>query len=369
MERPILASMDIEAMRHNLTRIRELAPQTKVWSVIKANAYGHGFDAALKGLSLTDGFALLDIQDARYLRENGWKGPILLLEGLFSADDLKLAFTLDCTLVVHTESQVAALEAFDLTQHQAKARPIYLKMNTGMNRLGFSPSDYRLMYHRLHAAGYAMHHMTHFANADRIDCLPSVGSQDDLFNEAITDLPGDTSTANSGAILWHRTVLGDWVRPGIMLYGASPSGSFADIAHANLKPVMRLSSEIISIQMVKKGEKIGYGGRFTAPEEMRIGIVACGYADGYPRSAPDGTPVWVAEGGDNSKGVICPLAGQVSMDMLTIDLRAAPLANIGSKVELWGNHVPVDDVAQRAGTIGYELLCALAPRVPIQISA
>ncbi len=369
MERPILASMDIDAMRHNLTRIRELAPQTKVWSVIKANAYGHGFAAALKGLALTDGFALLDIQDAGYLRENGWKGPILLLEGIFSAADLNLAFTLDCTLVVHTESQVAALEAFDLTQHQAQARPIYLKMNTGMNRLGFSPSDYRLMYHRLHATGYAMHHMTHFANADRVDCLPSVGAQYDLFNEAITDLPGETSTANSGAILWHRTVLGDWVRPGIMLYGASPSGSFADIAHANLKPVMRLSSEIISIQMVKKGEKIGYGGRFTAPEEMRIGIVACGYADGYPRSAPDGTPVWVADGRDNTKGVICPLAGQVSMDMLTIDLRAASLANIGSKVELWGNHVPVDDVAQRVGTIGYELLCALAPRVPIQISA
>ncbi|MCE7506915.1 alanine racemase [Polynucleobacter sp. IMCC30063] len=367
MGRPILATMDTHALRHNLTRVRELAPQTWVWSVVKADAYGHGFAAAVQGLSLTDGFALLDLQDARHLREMGWQGPILLLEGVFSVADLRLAFTLDCTLVVHTESQVAALEAFDLTQHQAKPRPIYLKMNTGMNRLGFNTNDYRMMYHRLHAAGYHVHHMTHFANADRVDCLPSVGAQYDLFNETITGLAGDTSTANSGAILWHRTALGNWVRPGIMLYGASPTGRYADIAHAQLQPVMRLSSEIISIQTVKKGARIGYGGRYTAPENMRIGVIACGYADGYPRSAVDGTPVWVADADDTGKGVICPLAGQVSMDMLTIDLRAAPQAHIGSVVELWGHEVPVDEVAQKAGTIGYELLCALAPRVPVQV--
>jgi len=354
MERPILASIDTKALRHNLTRVRELAPTAKVWAVVKANAYGHGF-------------ALLDLQDARLLRENGWQGPILLLEGVFSATDLKLAFELNCCLVVHTESQVSALEALDLKPHQTKPRQIYLKMNTGMNRLGFNPSNYREMFHRLHAAAYSVSHMTHFANADQVDCLPSVGAQDDLFKATIAGISANTSTANSGTILWHRTALGDWVRPGIMLYGASPSGRYADIAHANLQPVMHLRSQIIGIQALKKGDRVGYGGRYQAPEAMRIGIVAGGYADGYPRSAPDGTPVWVADANSDGNGVICPTVGQVSMDMLTIDLRNAPQAKIGSLVELWGTHVPVDDVAQMAGTIGYELLCALAPRVPKQV--
>ena len=367
MERPILASIDTKALRHNLTRVRELAPTAKVWAVIKANAYGHGFAAVIDGLASADGFALLDLQDARLLRENGWQGPILLLEGVFSATDLKLAFELNCCLVVHTESQVSALEALDLKPHQTKPRQIYLKMNTGMNRLGFNPSNYREMFHRLHAATYKVSHMTHFANADRVDCLPSVGSQDDLFKATIAGIPANTSTANSGAILWHRTALGDWVRPGIMLYGASPSGRYADIAHAHLQPVMHLRSQIIGVQALKKGDRVGYGGRYQAPEAMRIGVVACGYADGYPRSAPDGTPVWVADSDSTGSGVICPSVGQVSMDMLTIDLRNAPWAKIGSLVELWGAHVPVDDVAQMAGTIGYELLCALAPRVPKQV--
>ncbi len=362
INRPILASIHTAAFQHNLNRVRELAPESKIWSVIKARAYGHCFDAALKGLASTDGFALLDIQDAAWLRERGWEGRILLLEGFFHENELSLAEDLACDLVVHCDAQVEWLERFKGKNH--KLFNVFLKMNTGMNRLGIKPEAYRTSFHRLHTAGYHMHHMTHFANADQVDRLPSVGAQQELFNETIAGLPGSTSLANSAAILWHRNALGDWVRPGIMLYGASPTGLYADIEHANLQAVMQLHSEIIDIQELQKGDRIGYGGRYEAPDAMRIGIVACGYADGYPRHAKDGTPVWVTSG---DSGVICPLVGRVSMDMLTIDLRNAPDAKIGSTVQLWGDKVPVDDVAQMSDTIGYELLCAVAPRVPVAI--
>jgi alanine racemase len=240
-------------------------------------------------------------------------------------------------------------------------------MNTGMNRLGFKPDAYRLAFHRLHSAGFHMHHMTHFANADQVGKEPTVDFQQEVFDRTIVGLDGATSLANSAAILWHRNSLGDWVRPGIMLYGASPTGQYSDIEHAHLKAVMQLSSEIIDIQELEKGDHIGYGGRYEAPEAMRIGIVACGYADGYPRQARDGTPVWVNGAGIDGAGLICPIVGRVSMDMLTIDLRNAPKAQIGSTVELWGDKIPVDDVAKHSDTIGYELLCAVAPRVPVAI--
>jgi len=363
INRPILASIDTAAFQHNLNRVRELAPESKIWSVIKARAYGHCFEAALKGLASTDGFALLDIQDAAWLREHGWQGRILLLEGLFHENELSRAEDLACDLVVHCDAQVVWLERFQGKNH--KPLSVFLKMNTGMNRLGFKPDVYRTVFHRLHAAGYHMHHMTHFANADQVDQLPSVGGQQELFNETIAGLGGATSLANSAAILWHRNALGDWVRPGIMLYGASPTGLHTDIEHANLRAVMQLHSEIIDIQDLQKGDRIGYGGRYEAPNAMRIGIVACGYADGYPRHAKDGTPVWVSNHHD---GVICPLVGRVSMDMLAIDLSNAPEAGIGSVVQLWGDKVPVDEVAQMSGTIGYELLCAVAPRVPVAIN-
>jgi alanine racemase len=212
-----------------------------------------------------------------------------------------------------------------------------------------------------------MHHMTHFANADQIAAHPTVGAQLEVFDKTIEGLDAGTSLANSAAILWHRNALGDWVRPGVMLYGASPTGSYADIEHAHLMAVMQLHSEIIDIQELKAGDSVGYGGRFIAPEAMRIGVVACGYADGYPRHAKDGTPVWVSNSIDSEEGVICPIVGRVSMDMLTVDLRNVPGAVIGSVVELWGDRVPVDTVAQCSETIGYELICALAPRVPVAI--
>ncbi|WP_407070229.1 alanine racemase [Polynucleobacter sinensis] len=365
INRPILASVHTEAFRHNLNRIRELAPESKIWSVVKAKAYGHTLEAAFKGLESTDGFALLDIADAQWLRDHGWAGRILLLEGLFHPDELETAVKLNCDLVVHSEKQVEWLQSHQ--NYPGHPLNIFLKLNSGMNRLGFRPEQYREAFHRLHAARYHMHHMTHFANADQVDRLPTVGEQFECFEKAIDGLQAPTSLANSAAILWHRNMLGDWVRPGIMLYGVSPTGSFADIVRSDLQAVMELRSEIIDIQHLKKGEHVGYGGRYEAPEDMRIGVIACGYADGYPRHAKDGTPVWVASAGPDGDDVICPIVGQVSMDMLTIDLRGAPNANIGSLVELWGGEVPVDDVAQMSGTIGYELICALAPRVPVVI--
>lgn len=362
INRPILASIHTEAFRHNLSRVRELAPESKIWSVIKSRAYGHSFEAALQGLDSSDGFALLNMQNAVRLRESGWQGRILLLEGLFHEKELPLAEKLACDLVVHCESQVRWLEEY-------KARKpfnVFLKMNSGMNRLGFRPDAYRIAFHRLHSIGCKMHHMTHFANADQIDRQPTVDEQLEVFNETIGGLEAPTSLANSAAILWHRNALGDWIRPGIMLYGASPTGLYADIEHANLKAVMHLHSEIIDIQEMQQGDRVGYGGRYTAPENMRIGVIACGYADGYPRHAKDGTPVWVSDGSSN-EGVVCPIAGRVSMDMITIDLRNAPYAKIGSRVELWGDKIPIDDVAQKSETIGYELMCAVAPRVPVVI--
>jgi alanine racemase len=365
INRPIVATIHTDAFRHNLGRIRELAPESKIWSVVKAKAYGHSLEAAFKGLESTDGFALLDIADAEWLRSHGWEGRILLLEGLFSQQELELVMKLQCDLVVHSEKQVVWLESFE----NRLDRPInvFLKLNSGMNRLGFRPDQYRTAFHRLHAAGYHLHHMTHFANADQVERSPSVGEQMECFNKTIEGLEAPSSLANSAAILWHRNALGDWVRPGILLYGVSPTGVHADIIRSEFQAVMSLRSEIIDIQNLKKGDHVGYGGRYEAPEDMRIGVIAGGYADGYPRHAEDGTPVWVEAADAQGNGVICQIVGRVSMDMLTIDLRAAPNAKIGSVVELWGNEVPVDDVAQMSGTIGYELICALAQRVPVLI--
>jgi alanine racemase len=365
INRPILATIHTDAFRHNLGRIRELAPQSKIWSVIKAKAYGHSLEAAFKGLESTDGFALLDIADAQWLRDHGWIGRILLLEGIFRLEELDLAIRLNCDLVVHSEQQVSWLET--LKNHSGHPVNIFLKLNSGMNRLGFKPDQYRTAFHRLHSAGFHMHHMTHFANADQVDGLPSVGEQMECFEKTIEGIQAPSSLANSAAILWHRNALGDWVRPGIMLYGVSPTGIHADIVRSELQAVMHLRSEIIDIQELKKGDHVGYGGCYEAPEDMRIGVVACGYADGYPRHAVDGTPVWVDAADAKGEGVICPIVGRVSMDMLTVDLREAPNAKIGATVELWGNEVPVDDVAQMSGTIGYELICALAQRVPVAI--
>lgn len=357
MSRPIRARVSRLAIAHNIDVVRRTAPGTRVWAVLKADAYGHGLVRAFAddspAFAHADGIAILDTDTAARLRELGWTRPLLLLEGCFDAADLDEAARLDVTVTVHHDEQLAMLDAarFD------RPVPVYLKMNTGMNRLGFAPSRFRAAHERLRACPRvgAITLTTHFANADRPD-----GIVDALvaFERGAAGLSGERSLANSAAILAHPETHHDWVRPGIMIYGASPFAT-RSAAEFGLRPAMTLESTLIAVQQLQSGQSVGYGHRFTAERDMRIGIVACGYADGYPRVAPNGTPIVV-------DGVRTRIVGRVSMDMLTVDLTPVPMAEVGSPVELWGAQVAVDEVAQAAGTVGYELLCAVAPRVPVQ---
>ena len=324
MSRPVLASIDLPALRQNLQIVRRAAPASRLWAVVKANAYGHGLSRVWSALSGADGFAMLNLEEAILLREHGWKGPILMLEGFFHADELALFDKYRLTTSVHSNWQIKALQ-------QAKLHApldIYVKVNSGMS---------------------------HFADAENPQGIIEPMRR---IEQAAEGLDCRRSLANSAATLWHPEAHFDWVRPGIVLYGASPSGQWQDIANSGLKPVMTLSSEIIAVQNLKAGEAVGYGGLYRASGEQRIGIVACGYADGYPRVAPDGTPVLV-------DGVRTRTVGRVSMDMLAVDLTPCPQAGIGAPVELWGKEIKIDDVASVCGTVGYELMCALAPRVPV----
>lgn len=359
--RPIQATISHSALAHNLAVAKTYAPESKVMAVIKANAYGHGLIDAAHGLNAADGFAVLRLSEAIDLREAGFNQTVLLLEGVFQAEELSIAASFGVDMVVHCVPQIGMLERASL------ARPIgvHLKMNSGMNRLGIPASQYISAFQRLQScqnvSGITL--MTHFATADEDT---GIAAQLATFNAATKDLKQPISLANSAAILRYPQTHAEWVRPGIMLYGATPvSGTPA--ANFGLKPVMQLTSEIIAVQEIKPGESVGYGHRFTATRPTRVGIVACGYADGYPRhagqySAGDdrrGTPIAVA-------GKLTQTIGRVSMDMLYCDLTDVPEANIGAPVELWGNQVPVDAVAEKAGTVGYELLCAVSTRVPMQ---
>ncbi len=356
MPRPIRASFKLSALRHNLGVARRRAPKSKVWAVVKANAYGHGLLRAAQALSAADGYALLDLNEAVRLREAGVTKPILLLEGIFQAADLELVDRYGLTVVVHDFEQILMLERARLATQIC----VCLKINTGMNRLGFTGSGVRAAYSRLQASGKtaATSLMTHFADADG---AAGVAAQMARFTEWTAGLGGEASLANSAAILRYPEAHADWVRPGIMLYGCSP---FADVSAEalGLQPVMTLTSEIIAVQELQRGDRIGYGGTFEARKAMRIGVVACGYADGYPRHAPGfpnrSTPIVVA-------GTHTATLGRVSMDMLCADLSAIPEARVGSAVTLWGDGLPTDEVAASAGTVSYELLCALAARVPV----
>ncbi|KRB87098.1 alanine racemase [Duganella sp. Root198D2] len=359
MPRPIVAHIHLAAMQHNLARAKACAPGAKAWGVVKANAYGHGLERGMRGFAAADGLALIEPDNAVRLRELGWNKPILLLEGWFDSADL-------LAMAEHSiEGTVHCLEQLELLERTALARPInvHLKMNTGMNRLGFKPGEYAAAHARLRAIPHVgtVTLMTHFANADQLHhpCMP-LAEQVRRFNDGTAGLPGPRSLCNSAGIL-HMPQLGaglatDWIRPGIMLYGGSPGGKTAE--EFGLRPTMTLSSELIGVQEIGAGDYVGYGSRFRAEQAMRIGVVACGYADGYPRHAPLDTPILV-------DGVRTRLVGRVSMDMLTVDLANVPNARVGSKVVLWGEGMPIDDVATAAGTIGYELMCALAPRVHV----
>jgi alanine racemase len=362
MPRPIQALIHTDALTHNLARARAAAPDARVWAVVKANAYGHGIERVFQAFRGADGFALLDLDEARRLRELDWRGPILLLEGCFEPRDLELCSRLDLWHVVHREAQIDWLAAHKTQQPHR----VFLKLNSGMNRLGLRPQAFRSAWARLNALPQVdeISFMTHFPDADG---PRGVEPQVRCFIEATADLPGERSLSNSAATLRlagaDPRVRADWVRPGIMTYGSAPDFPEHDITHWGLQPTMTLRSQLIAVQQLQPGETVGYGSTFTAEQPLRIGVVACGYADGYPRHAGTGTPVLV-------EGVRTRTVGRVSMDMLAVDLTPVPAAQPGAEVTLWGRGprgtvLAIDEVAHAAGTLGYELMCALAPRVPV----
>jgi alanine racemase len=324
MARPIVADVDLAAIAANLASVRRFARGVEVLAVVKANAYGHGLLRVLPALDGADGLALIELEAALALRAAGYSRPILLLEGFFEGAELEPISHHGLHIVVHDAEQVRMLETARLPARIG----VYVKANTGMNRLGFAPADVPGVCARLEAlkAGASIRLMMHFARADDDDGIAEPLAR---FERECGALTYPRSLANSAGVVRYGEIGGDGVRPGIMLYGATPFG--------------RRSAEALGLVAA-----------------MRIGVVACGYADGYPRLAPNGTPVLV-----NGKRV--PMAGRVSMDMVTVDLSAVPEATVGSDVVLWGNGLPVDEVAAMASTVGYELLCAVAPRVPFVV--
>lgn len=354
MPRPIRAVIDLTALRHNYLLAQRHAGQAKAFAVVKANAYGHGLDRAIRALGpLADGFALLDLAEARALREAGLRQPIALLEGFFEPADVAEVVALGLTPTIHSNMQLSLLERARLDG----PLDVLLKINSGMNRLGFGADRFAAALARLRAlpAVRRITLMTHFAEADD---EAGVAAQLAFFRQLTAGLELPVSLANSAALLRFPEAVGQIVRPGIMLYGASPMPALQSAEALGLRPVMTLASEIIAVQALRAGDRVGYGGTFEAPAAMRIGVVACGYADGYPRHAPTGTPLLV--NGRRTRSL-----GRVSMDMLACELTHLPEAGIGSPVTLWGEGLPADEVAAAAGTISYELFCALAARVPV----
>jgi len=354
--RPARALIDLQALRHNYRIAREITG-AKALAVIKADAYGHGAVRCAQALEAeADGFAVACIEEALELRAAGIRAPVLLLEGFFEADELALIVEHDFWCVVHSLWQLEAIEKTTLS----KPITVWLKLDSGMHRVGLHPKDYQEAYQRLLASGKVAKVvlMSHFARADELH-EQSSAEQVAVFEAARKGLSAEVSLRNSPAVLGWPQIPSDWVRPGIMLYGATPFEEANTVA-ARLQPVMTLESKVICVRELPAGEPIGYGARFITPKPMRVGVVAMGYADGYPRHAPTGTPVMVA--GQRSQ-----LIGRVSMDMLCIDLTDVPQADLGSTVELWGKNILASDVAAAADTIPYQIFCNLR-RVPLLYS-
>lgn len=353
MTRPILARIHPDALAHNYRLAKQHAPQGRAMAVIKADGYGHGFLQVVAALPEADGFALLNSENALTLRDHGETRPLVLLEGFFDVAELRACAQAGIGVAIHHEAQLRMLETTPLP---ATAAPltVWLKLNTGMNRLGFRPQHAEVVVARLRAvSGVRLAVlMTHFATADE---PAGIAAQWAAFAPVAQRLGLPVSVANSAAILRHPIADTAWLRPGIMLYGCSP---FAEQVggELGLRPAMTLQAQLIGTQTLAAGESVGYGAIFTADKPMRVGVVACGYADGYPRIVPSGTPVLVD--GQRSGTV-----GRVSMDMLAVDLTPCPTADVGSTVTLWGQGLPIETIAAAANTIGYELMCAVAPRV------
>mgnify|MGYP000967308398 CR=1 FL=1 len=373
MPRNLTATTLTGAMAHNLARMRTLIAEahkptpggalqvqsrqdTRLWAVVKANAYGHGLLNALQGFAAADGMALLEFEGARLLRERGWTRPVLMLEGPFDAGDVRQAAQQQLTLAISQPRHLQWIAA------AGQPVQVYLKINTGLNRLGLKPDDVDAYLAQVLATpGVRLRGMmTHFANADTPGgALQPLATFDTVARAVQARLPArqtlEHCVANSAALFTLPQAYRAWARPGIALYGASPfAGQSA--ASLGLRPAMQLTGNVLGVQQLTPGEATGYGGIFVAEQPVRVGIVNCGYADGYPRVAPTGTPVVV-------DGVRTRTLGRVSMDMLAVDLTPIPDAGPGTPVELWGDAVSIDEVAESAGTLGYELMCAVAPRV------
>lgn len=367
MPRPILLTIRIDAMRHNVSVVRKALGQSRIWAVAKANGYGQGIAQAVEGFADADGLAVLDLAEAQQARASGWTKPILMLEGAFAAEDLAAMKHLSASTAITSIEQAAMFNNASTVPDR-----VWIKLNTGMNRLGIPSREnherlVRLAQDLSHRTQSPIHFMMHFACADM---ATGWESQFEEFQAALASLKGRlpasvgaVSLANSAAVFHLPQAHGDWVRPGIALYGSSPFETDVldqTAAGLGLRPVQSLTTEVIGIQTLRHGDAVGYGARFRATRPSRIGVIAAGYADGYPRCAPDGTPVWI-------DGRRMPIAGRVSMDMITVDVTDHPTVQVGSAVELWGEHLPIDDVARHCGTVGYELMTAVMPRVPRKI--
>jgi alanine racemase len=359
MTRAARAVINLSALQHNLQRARTATPRSQQFAVIKANGYGHGMVEIAQALKDADGFGVASVEEALELIAAGIKQPLLLLEGFFHDDELEKILQHDIQIVVHHEQQVAALEALSAKNTSSqKSILVWLKVDTGMHRLGFEPGEVSKVYQRLMACDLVkkpLRLMTHLANADDMQ-NKTTQQQIELFKTILEDEKVERSIANSAGILGWMGSVSDIARPGILLYGVSP---FLNETGANrgLLPVMTLCGELIAIKQCQKGDAVGYGGDWVCPNKMSVGVVGMGYGDGYPRHAKEGTPVLV-----NGKRV--PLVGRVSMDMICVDLRECPDAQIGSDVVLWGEGLPAEEVADSASTIAYDLFCGVTSRVP-----
>lgn len=353
MSRATTATIHVEALRHNLAQVRALAPHSRVMAVVKADGYGHGLERVAHALEGADAFGVAALSDAERLRAGGLSQRIVLLSGLDEPSDLAQLRHLGVDTVVHHESQLAMLEA----DSNPEPLRVWLKFDTGMHRLGFAPARAREIHGRLRALPQVDSElivMTHFASSDEFGG-GQTREQITEFGKATGALGGAVSLSNSAAVLGWPEAHRDWVRAGGALYGLSVVAGKTG-ADFGLKPAMTLSTRIIAVNRVARGERIGYSATWQCPEDMDVGVAAIGYGDGYPRAAPAGTPVLV-------NGVRVPLIGRVSMDLMTLDLRGLPKVRVGDPVTLWGPDLPVEQVAEAAGTISYELTCSITRRV------
>ncbi|UJF19547.1 alanine racemase [Vibrio sp. SS-MA-C1-2] len=350
------AHIDRDALKYNLQRIKEKAPMSQVLAVVKANAYGHGLVQIAEAVEEADGFGVARIEEALSLRAGGVVKPILLLEGFYEPKDLAILVANNIQTVIHCYEQLEALEQAQLSAPVV----VWLKVDTGMHRLGILPEQLPEFVQRLDACRNVvepLRYMSHLGCADELDSSVTV-QQCQTFKSLTHGYQGERSLAASAGLLAWPECQFDWVRPGIIMYGVSP---FKDNNASDLgfKPVMRLTSSIIAVRNLKKGDKVGYGGVWQSQHDTKIGVIAIGYGDGYPRMAPSGTPVWI-----NGRKV--PLAGRVSMDMLTVDLGPNASEKVGDQVTLWGPELPAEEVAEHIGTIAYELVTKLTPRVKMK---